>query len=78
MPEPGFSRHAVIQGRPETNLGSNTVYYMNLITFFMQPILQSAAQGAEPTLMAATYPEAKPGAYYGPGGLFKLRPGPPH
>ena len=46
---------------------------MNLITFFMQPMLQGAAQGAEPTLMAATYPLAKPGAYYGPGGLFKLR-----
>ncbi len=60
-------------GASRTNLGSNTVYYMNLITFLMQPILQSAAQGAEPTLMAATYPEAKPGAYYGPGGLCKLR-----
>ena len=60
-------------GASRTNLGNNTVYYMNLITFFMQPMLQGAAQGAEPTLMAATYPEAKPGAYYGPGGLFKLR-----
>ena len=60
-------------GASRTNLGNNTVYYMNLITFFMLPILQGAAQGAEPTLMAATYPEAKPGAYYGPGGLFKLR-----
>ena len=29
--------------------------------------------GAEPTLMAATYSSAKPGAYYGPGGLFNLR-----
>ncbi len=60
-------------GASRTNLGNNTVFGMKLITFFMQPILQSAAQGAEPTLMAATYPEAKPGAYYGPGGLFKLR-----
>lgn len=60
-------------GASRTNLSNNTVFSMKLITFFMQPILQSAAQGAEPTLMAATYSEAKPGAYYGPGGLFKLR-----
>ncbi len=60
-------------GASRTNLGNNTVFMMKLITFFMQPILQSAAQGAEPTLMAATYPEAEPGGYYGPGGLFKLR-----
>ena len=60
-------------GASRTNLGKNTVFMMKLITFFMQPILQSAAQGAEPTLMAATYPQAKPGGYYGPGGLFKLR-----
>ncbi len=39
----------------------------------MKPMLQSAAMGAEPTLMAATLPKAQPGAYYGPGGLFKLQ-----
>ena len=59
-------------GASRINLGNSAVYYMNLITLFMQP-MQSAAQGAEPTLMAATYPQAKPGAYYGPGGLFNLR-----
>ncbi len=46
---------------------------MKLTTWVMKPMLQSAAMGAEPTLMAATLPQARPGAYYGPGGLFKLR-----
>jgi hypothetical protein len=31
--------------------------------------MQSAARGAEPTLLAATAPGAKAGGYYGPGGL---------
>ncbi len=60
-------------GASRTNLGNNTVYYMNLITFFMQPILQSAAQRAEPRSWQQPTPKAKPGAYHGPGDLFKLR-----
>ena len=35
-------------------------------------ISQSAADGALPTLFAAVAPEAKPGGYYGPKGLFEL------
>lgn len=42
---------------------------MKLITWAMRPMLQSAAAGAEPMLRAATAPDA----YYGPGGLFRLR-----
>ena len=60
-------------GAASTNLASNTTFGMKLTTWLMKPMLQTAAQGAEPTLMAATFPDAKPGAYYGPGGLFKLR-----
>ncbi len=34
---------------------------------------QNAAQGALPTLYAATAPGLAPGGYYGPGGLFEVR-----
>jgi NAD(P)-dependent dehydrogenase (short-subunit alcohol dehydrogenase family) len=36
----------------------------------------SAADGARPTLFAATSPTAEPGGYYGPGGLGELRGAP--
>ncbi|QKD02932.1 oxidoreductase [Mesorhizobium loti] len=36
-------------------------------------ISQSAAEGALPTLFAATAPDAKPGGYYGPQGLFEMK-----
>ncbi|MDG5758012.1 oxidoreductase [Natronococcus sp. A-GB1] len=39
-------------------------------------VAQSSADGALPTLYAATAPEAEGGAYYGPGGLASIR-GPP-
>jgi len=34
---------------------------------------QSAAQGALPTLYAATSPNAEPGGYYGPNGFFEMK-----
>ncbi|MGH8778249.1 SDR family oxidoreductase [Paraburkholderia sp.] len=40
----------------------------------IEPFLsQSAADGALPTLFAATSPDAKPGGYYGPVGRFELK-----
>jgi hypothetical protein len=36
----------------------------------------SAAEGARPILFAAASPKAKPGAYYGPGGIGELRGAP--
>jgi NAD(P)-dependent dehydrogenase (short-subunit alcohol dehydrogenase family) len=40
----------------------------------LKPIAsQNAHQGALPTLFAATAPEAEPGGYYGPDGLFELK-----
>jgi NAD(P)-dependent dehydrogenase (short-subunit alcohol dehydrogenase family) len=40
----------------------------------LAPVLsQSAAEGALPTLFAATAPDAKPGGYYGPQGPFELK-----
>ncbi len=38
-------------------------------SFLFQPV----PQGALPTLMAATDPQAKPGGYYGPQGLLEMR-----
>ena len=43
----------------------------------LQPLIsQSAAEGALPTLFAATSPDAEPGGYYGPNGFYELK-GPP-
>jgi NAD(P)-dependent dehydrogenase (short-subunit alcohol dehydrogenase family) len=40
----------------------------------LKPLLsQDAAHGALPTLFAAVAPEAVPGGYYGPDGLFELK-----
>ena len=39
----------------------------------MDPLFQSAAMGALPQLFAATAPAAKPGGFYGPGGLGNLK-----
>jgi NAD(P)-dependent dehydrogenase (short-subunit alcohol dehydrogenase family) len=63
---PGFSR---------TNLfASGPGGLISLATNFAAPLFgHSAADGARPILFAATSPQAKPGAYYGPGGIGDLR-----
>jgi len=44
---------------------------------FLNPYLaMTPAQGAMPTLFAATSPDAKPAGYYGPNGLFEMRGAP--
>src|ERR1700757_2578896 len=66
---PGFARTGLFASGPGglTSLASDFA-----ASFFGQ----SAAGGARPILFAATNPNAKPGAYYGPGGLGEVR-GPP-
>jgi hypothetical protein len=66
---PGFAR---------TNLfASGPGGLISLATDFAAPLFgHSAADGARPILFAATSPEAKPGAYYGPGGIGELRGAP--
>lgn len=66
---PGFAR---------TNLfASGPGGLLSLATDFAAPLLgQSAADGAKPILFAATSANAKPGGYYGPGGLGELRGAP--
>ena len=65
---PGVSRTELIPN----SMGLFTPY--GLLRAIVGPILfQSAAQGALPTLFAATAPGAVPGGYYGPRKLNELR-----
>jgi NAD(P)-dependent dehydrogenase (short-subunit alcohol dehydrogenase family) len=66
---PGFARTNLFTSGPGGLL--------SLATDFAAPFFgHSAADGARPILFAATSPEAKPGAYYGPGGIGELRGAP--
>ncbi|MFO0547374.1 MAG: oxidoreductase [Polyangiaceae bacterium] len=60
-------------GAAKTNLAAATSLTMKLAVIAIYPLIQSAAMGAEPTLMAATLESARPNAYYGPTGIFELR-----
>ncbi|MCP3401039.1 oxidoreductase [Bradyrhizobium sp. CCGB20] len=60
-------------GASKTNLFADTSALMLLSAFAIYPLIQNAAMGAEPTLMAATSKHVKPGGYYGPGGFMRLR-----
>ena len=63
---PGFARTGLFASGPGG--------LVSLASDFAVPLFgQSAADGARPILFAATSPNAKPGAYYGPGGLGELR-----
>jgi len=57
-------------GYARTNLNSDTTFTMKVLGVLLWPLSQSSAKGAEPALFAATAPDAKPAAYYGPDGLF--------
>ena len=63
---PGFARTGLFASGP----GGLTSLASDLAASFFG---QSAADGARPILFAATSPNAKPGAYYGPGGLGEVR-----
>jgi NAD(P)-dependent dehydrogenase (short-subunit alcohol dehydrogenase family) len=76
----GLMSNAAHPGLARTDLfvnawgpGSLTVRLLGMVSPFL---FQSAAQGAWPTLFAATSAEARAGAYYGPDGVaeFKGRP----
>ena len=55
--------------------GINTLQWR--VGRLLQPFMsQSAAEGALPTLFAATSPVAEPGGYYGPNGFYEMK-GPP-
>jgi NAD(P)-dependent dehydrogenase (short-subunit alcohol dehydrogenase family) len=68
---PGFARTDLIVNGP----GASGL--LGLLNKVLQPFIShSAAEGALPTLFAATSPEAKPAGYYGPSGFYELK-GPP-
>jgi NAD(P)-dependent dehydrogenase (short-subunit alcohol dehydrogenase family) len=64
---PGISRTDLLHNAP--GRWSLTGTTRSLLWFLFQP----AAQGALPTLFAATSPEAKAGGYYGPNRMSEMR-----
>lgn len=55
-------------------LGQSKPHPMEYLSRWMQPYMsQSAADGALPTLFAATSPNAEPAAYYGPHDCLELK-----
>lgn len=68
---PGFARTELIANGPGTK--GLTYFASNLLASVAS---HSAADGALPTLFAATDPNARGGGYYGPSGWFELK-GPP-
>jgi len=68
---PGYARTDLIANGP----GAKGLLWR--LNKSLQPFVsQSAAEGALPTLFAATSPEAKPAGYYGPNWFYELK-GPP-
>jgi NAD(P)-dependent dehydrogenase (short-subunit alcohol dehydrogenase family) len=68
---PGYARTDLIANGP----GAKGLLWQ--LSKSLQPFIShSAAEGALPTLFAATSPEAKPAGYYGPNGFYELK-GPP-
>lgn len=60
-------------GASMTNLATASTLTMKLASLAIYPLIQSAARGAEPTLMAATLESPTPGGYFGPTGFLELR-----
>ncbi|QDP23589.1 SDR family oxidoreductase [Bradyrhizobium cosmicum] len=68
---PGYARTDLISNGP----GVNT--FQSRVSRWLQPFIsQSAAEGALPTLFAATSPAAEPGGYYGPNWFYELKGAP--
>jgi NAD(P)-dependent dehydrogenase (short-subunit alcohol dehydrogenase family) len=63
-------------GIVDTNLPAASVFGMRLLFWVAHPVIQHAADGALSTLLAATAADTKPGGYFGPGHLFKIRGSP--
>lgn len=68
---PGYARTELIPNGP----GADS--WTSRLSIALQPIMsQSAADGALPTLFAATSAAARPAGYYGPDRLFELKGAP--
>jgi NAD(P)-dependent dehydrogenase (short-subunit alcohol dehydrogenase family) len=72
---PGYARTGLQSAGPSMGLAGPSI--AERLGKLVEPaVSQSAAEGALPSLFAATAPDARPGEYYGPLGLFELK-GPP-
>lgn len=68
---PGIAQTALVANGPDAD-GRRSV--VGTATRWLAPLIShSAAAGALPTLYAATSPQVRGGAYYGPDGLFELK-----
>jgi NAD(P)-dependent dehydrogenase (short-subunit alcohol dehydrogenase family) len=76
----GLMSNAAHPGYALTDLianGPGTRGLLGQISRILQPFAsQSAAEGALPTLFAATSPQAEPGGYYGPNWFYELKGSP--
>ncbi|WP_186022320.1 SDR family oxidoreductase [Burkholderia gladioli] len=70
---PGFARTGLQSAGPNLGGVRRAVIARALMAGVRPLISHSAAGGALPTLFAATSPDARPGAYYGPRHVFELR-----
>ena len=67
---PGWARTDLIANGPQAEGGND---WRHRVSAVLSPFLsQPAAAGALPLLFAATAPDAAPGGYYGPDGMFEL------
>ncbi len=76
----GVMAAAAHPGGASTDLIANGRGNRGLVTTLNDKLVgligQSASAGALPTLFASTAPDAQPGGYYGPNGMFELRGSP--
>ncbi|MGI4812369.1 MAG: SDR family oxidoreductase [Janthinobacterium lividum] len=69
---PGFARTSLQANGPM--MGRDSAPLLTRLGTLLEPVAsQSAAAGAWPTLFAATSPQARPAAYYGPRGFMELK-----
>ena len=59
-------------GVAETELSRTFPAWFAIIAPLLRPLVNTAAEGALPTLMAATSPDAKPQDYYGPVNRWEM------
>jgi NAD(P)-dependent dehydrogenase (short-subunit alcohol dehydrogenase family) len=68
---PGFARTDLIANGPGAR---SLLWYVSRL--LLPYVSHSAAEGALPTLFAATSPQAKAGGYYGPNGFYEMKGAP--
>lgn len=70
---PGYAATDLQSSGPQMGRSGKKSLFERLNVWLRPFASQSAAEGALPTLFAATSPDAKPGAYYGPQNYLELK-----